>query len=260
MRAPKGRLCSRPGRRTMIVMKFLLLAAGAVAARDLSPAPLGLLSGEEGGPVRISCFAPRLYAGSTFELFGVGASRPVQSVSAEPSQYKVDFILDGAALGSRCYRCRYRSYNGSAWQSSHFSAEVMVNASADSGCDAPATSASPAQPTPMTVQQARSWILPVALSVAGLVLLVAVLAAVAQRVKARRQQTKRDQASCWTETRYPTTELSYENCAFATISLNGHWGAESGRATTPSPEPPEKGPTRASSPETPHFSTFKALE
>nr|XP_013807496.1 PREDICTED: protein HIDE1 [Apteryx mantelli mantelli] len=78
-------------------------------------------------------------------------------------------------------------------------------------------------------------------------------------VKARRQQTKRDQESCWTETRYPTTELSYENCTFA-VSLSGSRGAESGRTTAPSPEPPEKRPSRAASPETPHFSTFKALE
>ncbi|XP_062454322.1 protein HIDE1 [Rhea pennata] len=243
----------------MMVMKFLFLVAGAVAAPELSPPPLSLLSGEEGGPVRISCFSPRNYAGSTFELFGTGASRPVQSVSAEPGQYKVDFILDGAGLGSRCYRCRYRSYNGSAWQSSHFSAEVMVNASADSSCAAPAVPSSPPQPTAMTLQQARSWILPVALSVAGLVLLVAVLAVVAQRAKARRQRTKREQESCWTETRYPTTELSYENCAFP-VSLSGRWGAESGRGTAPSPEPPERSPAGASFPETPHFSTFKAFE
>ncbi|XP_067170729.1 protein HIDE1 isoform X2 [Apteryx mantelli] len=202
----------------IMMMKFLFLVAGAVAAPELSPPPLGLLSGEEGGPVRISCFAPRNYAGSTFELFGVGASRPVQSVSAEPGQYKVDFVLDGAALGFRCYRCRYRSYNGSAWQSSHFSTEIMVNASADSSCAPPAVPTGPPWPTATTLRQDRSWLLPVALSAAGLVLLVAVLAVVAQRVKARRQQTKRDQESCWTETRYPTTELSYENCTFA-VSL-----------------------------------------
>ncbi|XP_025920394.1 protein HIDE1 isoform X3 [Apteryx rowi] len=243
----------------IMMMKFLFLVAGAVAAPELSPPPLGLLSGEEGGPVRISCFAPRNYAGSTFELFGVGASRPVQSVSAEPGQYKVNFVLDGAALGFRCYRCRYRSYNGSAWQSSHFSTEIMVNASADSSCAPLAVPTGPPWPTATTLRQDRSWLLPVALSAAGLVLLVAVLAVVAQRVKARRQQTKRDQESCWTETRYPTTELSYENCTFA-VSLSGSRGAESGRTTAPSPEPPEKRPSRAASPEMPHFSTFKALE
>ncbi|KAM6229530.1 LOW QUALITY PROTEIN: uncharacterized protein M6G45_015723 [Spheniscus humboldti] len=56
--------------------------AGAVAVPRLSLPPLGLL--EDGGPPKISCFAPRSYAGSTFELFAVGAGVPAQSVSAEP--------------------------------------------------------------------------------------------------------------------------------------------------------------------------------
>ncbi|XP_064355254.1 protein HIDE1 isoform X2 [Dromaius novaehollandiae] len=166
--------------------------AGAVAAPELSPPPLGLLTGEEGGRVRISCFAPRSYAGSTFELFGVGASHPAQSVSAEPGQSKVDFVLDGAAPGSRCYRCRYRSYNGSAWQSSDFSMEIMVNASADTSCTAPAVPSGLPQPTAMTLRQARPWILPVALSVAGLVLLVVAVAVAARRGSGRRAGRRRD--------------------------------------------------------------------
>ncbi|KAM6037485.1 uncharacterized protein LJ206_000354 isoform 2-T2 [Theristicus caerulescens] len=108
-------------------LELLLLVAGAVAAPGLSPAPLGLLSQEDGGPPTIICLAPRSYAGSTFELFAAGAGVPAQSVSAEPDQHKVDFTLDRATPASRCYRCRYRSYNGSAWQTSAFSMEIMVN-------------------------------------------------------------------------------------------------------------------------------------
>ncbi|XP_040437456.1 protein HIDE1 isoform X3 [Falco naumanni] len=179
---------------------FLLLA-GAVAAPGLAPPPLGLLSQQDGGPLKISCFAPRGYTGSTFELFAAGAGVPVQSVSAQPGQHKVDFTLDEATTTSQCYRCRYRSYNGSAWQVSAFSMEIVVDASSDGACHPP--TAWPL-PTTTTLRQDGSWILPVAVSVAGLVLVVLVVAAVvAWRVEARRQRAKRQEASCWTETRCP---------------------------------------------------------
>ncbi|XP_040437457.1 protein HIDE1 isoform X4 [Falco naumanni] len=153
---------------------FLLLA-GAVAAPGLAPPPLGLLSQQDGGPLKISCFAPRGYTGSTFELFAAGAGVPVQSVSAQPGQHKVDFTLDEATTTSQCYRCRYRSYNGSAWQVSAFSMEIVVDASSDGACHPP--TAWPL-PTTTTLRQDGSWILPVAVSVAGLVLVVLVVAAV----------------------------------------------------------------------------------
>lgn len=98
-----------------------------MAAPRLSPPPLGLLFQEDGGSPKIICLAPRSYPGSTFELFATGADFPAQSVSANPGQHKVDFTLDGTALASRCYRCMYRSYNGSAWQMSAFSMEIVVN-------------------------------------------------------------------------------------------------------------------------------------
>lgn len=101
--------------------------AGAVAAPQLLPSPLGLLTTADEGPPKISCFAPLSYTGSTFELFAVGADVPAQSIAAEPDQHKVDFTLGGATPASRCYRCRYRSYNGSAWQTSAFSMEIVVN-------------------------------------------------------------------------------------------------------------------------------------
>ncbi|XP_075581242.1 protein HIDE1 [Pelecanus crispus] len=238
-------------------LEFLFLVAGAMAAPKLLPSPLGLLSQEDGAPPKISCFAPQSYTGSTFELFAVGAGVPVQSISAKPDQHKVDFTLGGATPASRCYQCRYRSSNGSAWQMSAFSMEIMVNASGDAGCHLP-TAAVTGHPVPTssTLRQGRSWLLPVAVSMAGLVLLLVVAVAVAAwRVEARRQRAKRQQASCWTETRYPTTELSYDNCAYA-VGVNTEVGA--GGTTGTSPASPQRDP-RLSPPTVPHFSTFRSL-
>ncbi|KAM9251625.1 protein HIDE1 [Cariama cristata] len=236
-------------------LEFLLLVAGAVAVPKLPPPPLGLLSQEDGALPKITCFAPQRYAGSTFELFAVGAGVPTQTISAEPGQHKVDFTLDGVTPASRCYRCRYRSYNGSAWQTSAFSMEIVVNG--DAACHPP-TAAPTGRPLPTStpLRQDRSWLLPVAISVAGLVLLLlAAAAVVAWRVEARRQQAKRQEASCWTETRYPTTELSYDNCACA-VGVNTQPGATGGSGT--SPVSPQRHPW-ASPPAAPHFSTFRSL-
>ncbi|XP_075268712.1 protein HIDE1 isoform X3 [Opisthocomus hoazin] len=231
-------------------LDLLLLVVGAVATPTLSPQPLGLLSREDGGPPKISCFAPRSYAGSTFELFAAGAGVPVQSVSAAPGQHRVDFVLDGAVPVSRCYRCRYRSYNGSAWQPSAFSMEIAVNASEDAGCHPP-TAAPTGRPLPTstTLRRDRSWLLPVAVSAAGLALLL-LAATAAWRVEARRRRAKRQQASCWTETRCPATEFSYDNCACA-VGVSAQPGAGSGAAS------PRRDP-RASPPAAPHFSTFRS--
>ncbi|XP_049666883.1 protein HIDE1 isoform X1 [Accipiter gentilis] len=238
-------------------LEFLLFVAGAMAAPRLSPPPLGLLFQEDGGSPKIICLAPRSYPGSTFELFATGADFPAQSVSANPGQHKVDFTLDGTALASRCYRCRYRSYNGSAWQMSAFSMEIVVNASGDAGCHPPTTAPTGRPlPTSTTLRQDRSWLLPVAISVAVLVLLLlAAAVVVACRVEARRQRAKRQQASCWTETQYPTTELSYDNCTCA-ISVNAQPGAADGTGTPP--VSPQRYP-QASPPAAPHFSTFRSL-
>ncbi|XP_053907811.1 protein HIDE1 [Cuculus canorus] len=235
-------------------LEFLLLVAGAAAALGLSPPPLGLVLPQDEGPLKIRCLAPRSYTGSTFELFPVGASAPVQSVAAEPDQHMVDFPLDEATPPSRCYRCRYRSYNGSAWQVSAFSVELVVNASDDSGCHAP--TAAPTVPVSTALQQGRSWLVPVAVSAAVLVLLLlAAAAAAAWRVEARRQRAKRERVSCWTETQFPTTELSYDNCAYA-ASVIPQAGAVGG--SSPVLASPHRD-SRASPAAAPHFSTFRSL-
>ncbi|XP_014815299.1 PREDICTED: histone-arginine methyltransferase CARM1-like [Calidris pugnax] len=119
----------------MMKVEFFLLVAGAVAAPGLSPPPppLGLLFQEEGGPPKISCIAPLSYAGSTFELFPVGSDLPTQRISAQPGQHRGEFTLDETPPSSRCYRCRYRSFNGSAWEVSGFSMEMVLDGTATGG-------------------------------------------------------------------------------------------------------------------------------
>ncbi|KAM4643796.1 erythropoietin receptor, partial [Amazona ochrocephala] len=116
---------------------------GAAAA---PPPPLGLLLGTDAPPLRIGCFAPRRFAGSTFELLPAGSRAPLRSIPAEPRQHTVEFALDGAAAAARCYRCRYRSYNGSAWETSELSEAIAVNGSGDAECGAAA--AGTASPLP----------------------------------------------------------------------------------------------------------------
>lgn len=84
----------------------------------LLPAPLVLPLPPEPGSPRIRCFAPRSFPGSTFELLQGTPGIPVGVVAAPPDQHWVDFSLPGAP---RCYRCRYRSHNGSAWLESELS-------------------------------------------------------------------------------------------------------------------------------------------
>ncbi|XP_074932201.1 uncharacterized protein LOC142048847 isoform X3 [Phalacrocorax aristotelis] len=223
-----------------------------MAAQRLVP-PLGLFTQWGEGPPKISCIAPRSYAGSAFELFVVGAGDPMRSVSAKPDQHMVDFTLDGAVPASRCYQCRYRSYNGSAWQTSAFSAEIVVNASGDAGCHPP-TAAPTGRPLPTstTLQQDRSWLLPVAVGAAVLVLLLLAAAAVtAWRGRRRLAGPKRGS---------PTTELSYDNCAYA-VGMNTEAGAGGSTGTSPaSPQRhPPASPAPASPAPAPHFSTFRSL-
>ncbi|KAM6394835.1 protein HIDE1, partial [Rhynochetos jubatus] len=230
--------------------------AGAVVTSGLSPSPLGLLVHRD--PLKITCIAPRRYAGSTFELLATDAGGPARVVTAEPDQHKVDFTLDGLIPPSRCYRCRYRSFNGSAWQTSAFSTDIMVNDSGDAGCRPPtATPSGRPLPTSATLRQDRSWLLPVGVSAAGLaLLLVAAVGAAAWRVKAGRQRAKRQEASCWTETPYPTTELTDDNYG-AAVSGGGRGGprAQPGLGSAPPPRDPW-----ASPPATPHLSTFRSSE
>lgn len=184
-------------------LKLLLLVAGAVAAPQLAPAPLGLVS----GAARISCFAPRRFAGSTFELLGTGTGGLLQSLVAPPGQNQVDFILKEAAGGARCYRCRYRSYNGSAWQESELSAEIVVNGSEDAACIPDFTPPPPPAPTSAAQLGARPWLLAVVLSAAALgLVLVAAAAAAAWRGSWRRAGPRRGTPQRSSATRTASSE------------------------------------------------------
>lgn len=97
-----------------------LFPAGAAASPSLPP-PLGLLTRR--APPTVTCLSPRRFAGAAFDL--LVADTPVRSVSAPPGRHEVQFTLDGAVT-SRCYRCRYRHRNGSAWETSAPSAEIAV--------------------------------------------------------------------------------------------------------------------------------------
>ncbi|XP_071275153.1 uncharacterized protein [Agelaius tricolor] len=92
--------------------------SGTAAAPRLLPAPLLLRLPPEPGPPRIRCLAPRRFAGSTFELLRGLPAVPVRSLPAAPDRHWAEFALPGAA---GCFRCRYRSHNGSAWLESELS-------------------------------------------------------------------------------------------------------------------------------------------
>ncbi|XP_066196497.1 uncharacterized protein [Sylvia atricapilla] len=101
----------------------------------LLPAPLVLLLPSEPGPPRLRCLAPRRFPGSTFELLpGMPAGMPglpVRSVLAAPDQHWAEFSLPGTA---RCWRCRYRNHNGSAWLESELSPVIGSSDLGDVEC------------------------------------------------------------------------------------------------------------------------------
>ncbi|KAM4880177.1 uncharacterized protein FYW23_014374 isoform 1-T1 [Sylvia borin] len=101
----------------------------------LLPAPLVLLLPSEPGPPRLRCLAPRRFPGSTFELLpgmpGGMPGLPVRSVLAAPDQHWAEFSLPGTA---RCWRCRYRNHNGSAWLESELSPVIGSSDLGDAEC------------------------------------------------------------------------------------------------------------------------------
>ncbi|XP_053789048.1 translation initiation factor IF-2-like isoform X2 [Vidua chalybeata] len=155
------------------------------AAPRLLPAPLLLQLPPEPGPPRIRCLAPRRFTGSTFELLRGVPGLPVRSVPAAPDRHWADFSLPGAA---RCFRCRYRSHNGSAWLESEPSPGTGGSDLGDTECQPSTGTAAGPAPTAGTVrdgtgtarngtgtlQNDPSWLLPVSVGAAvpGLLLLL----------------------------------------------------------------------------------------
>ncbi|XP_073174973.1 protein HIDE1 isoform X1 [Lepidochelys kempii] len=201
-------------------LRILFLLAGSLAGPSLTPAPLFYLDMSSDPPARgdsarLVCIAPKAYVDSEFWLLKTGLAQPVQMLFASEAQHRVTFILEnitGKDAGQ--YRCKYHSYNGSARQMSEFSNVVEI-----------AVAATPTAPPPvsMAAPEGSPWLLPVSLSVAGALLLTVglVVAVVAvRRVNVRRQQLKRDRESCWTETNFPTTDMSFDNCLFTVSAVS----------------------------------------
>uniref|UniRef100_A0A8C8SFA3 Ig-like domain-containing protein n=2 Tax=Pelusios castaneus TaxID=367368 RepID=A0A8C8SFA3_9SAUR len=190
-----------------ISLRILFLVSGSLVGASLTPAPLlyqdmSSDAAAEGDSIRIICIAPKAYVDSQFWLLKMDLAQPVQMLFASEAQHSVTFTLENVTRkDAGQYRCRYHSYRGSAGQMSELSnvVETMVTVLTTSA--PPASTAAP---------KVSPWLLPVVLSVAGVLLLsvVLVVAVVAiRRVNARRQQLKRDQESCWTKTNFPTTGL-----------------------------------------------------
>ncbi|XP_044850352.1 protein HIDE1 isoform X4 [Mauremys mutica] len=193
-------------------LRILFLLAGSLAGPSLTPAPLLYLDMSSDPPARgdstrLVCIAPRAYVDSEFWLLKMDLVQPVQTLFASEAQHHVTFIL-GNVTGKDAgqYRCRYRSYNGSARQMSEFSNVVEI----------------------------------------------------AVAVNTRRQQLKRDRESCWTETNFPTTDMSFDNGLF-TVSVKMDLEATGSQDACISPGS-RKRLSSASSLGTNSFSTFKSLQ
>ena len=98
--------------------------AGALpAAPPPLPAPLCVAS----DAAHIRCFAPRRYDGGAFELFAVGRREALSRAVAERGRHCALFRLDRtAAAAFRCYRGRYRRFDGRTWWESELSAAVPL--------------------------------------------------------------------------------------------------------------------------------------
>ncbi|XP_062367870.1 uncharacterized protein LOC134055504 [Cinclus cinclus] len=145
----------------------------------LLPPPLLLQLPPEPGPPRIRCLAPQRFLGSTFDLFQGIPGVPVRSIPAAPDRHWAEFSLPGDA---RCFWCRYRSHNGSAWLESELSSGIGSSDLGDAECQPGDAIATGPPPTAGTLRNDPSWLLPVAVGAAvlGLLLLLGA-AAVAWR-------------------------------------------------------------------------------
>ncbi|XP_074836486.1 protein HIDE1 [Carettochelys insculpta] len=234
----------------------VLPRCSALAGPTLVPAPLLYLANlpAQGDTVRLVCIAPRAYVASEFCLLRTGQALPVQTLFASEAQHSVTFVL-GNITGKEAgqYRCRYRSYSGSIGQTSEFSNVVEIEEEAGT----PAA----LSPAPTAAPAGSPWLLPVTLSVAACLLLslglVGAVVAV-RRVSSRRQQLKRDRESCWTETNFPTTDMSFDNSLF-TISVKADVEAAGSQEVCIFPAS-RKRLHSASSLETSNFSTFKSVQ
>ncbi|XP_078242810.1 protein HIDE1 isoform X2 [Pogona vitticeps] len=204
-------------------------------ASSLFPAPLILLGTVsdcpiEGESVDIACYAPGAFMDAWFSLFKDDQTRAVQTLPAAETHHHVIFILKNITTRDKGqYRCQYGLFNRSEFKLSQFSQILQIPVgecafTTFSPKDLPRSKEptfTTSSPTDLPrSKDSISWVVPTAVSVAGVLLLVLILvvAMVATgRLKERRQK-KREMDSCWTETSYPTTEISFDNYMF-TVSM-----------------------------------------
>ncbi|CAI5796348.1 protein HIDE1 isoform X1 [Podarcis lilfordi] len=219
--------------KTMDLKILFLLLAGSWVASSLLPSPLIFLDVlsetlNEGDSIKIACLAPRQYKDALFYLFKVSHGEPLQVVHAAEAQHQVIFLLENITRSDGGqYKCQFGVYNGSALKPSEFSNLLEITVEASSLTTFPPTA------QPRSDSKGPFWVLPVVLSVVGVLLLAVILlvAAIALRRFKERRKKQRVLDSCWTETSYPTTETSFDNSMYTitmktdqeTIENNGAW-------------------------------------
>ncbi|KAM6475568.1 protein HIDE1 isoform 2-T2 [Liasis olivaceus] len=214
-----------------VELKVLFLLTGCVASFSPFPSPLIFLdvlsdNVTEGDSLKIACIAPRKYVDAWFSLFKENESKALKSLPAAESQHAVTFLLEHVKTGDGGgYRCQYGLYNGTHLQESEFSHVLQITVKVISSCiSAPDclpdclnlfVTSSPSDPPKYDSKGAAS-VLPIALSVTGVLLLVLILFAAVGTTGylKRRRKKKRELNSCWAEASYPTTETSFDSTMF----------------------------------------------
>uniref|UniRef100_A0A8C5JWM6 cDNA sequence AB124611 n=1 Tax=Jaculus jaculus TaxID=51337 RepID=A0A8C5JWM6_JACJA len=219
---------------------ILLLAAGSLAI----PAPSIFLvppypSSQE-DPIHISCTAPKDFLGANFTLYHGG--QVIQLLKAPADQPGVTFNVSGGQGGGSSeapwgnFRCQYGvTGEHSQPQLSDLSQPVQVSF-----------------PVP-------TWILVLSLSLAGVFLLVGLVAVtmVIRKVKVKNLQKQRERESCWAQINVPTTDMSFDNTLFA-VSMK--ITSDEDLTATVDPGPRKRPTSVSSSAEFPEFSTFRACQ
>ncbi|KAL6067043.1 hypothetical protein STEG23_031278 [Scotinomys teguina] len=174
---------------------FLLFASGSLAI----PAPSIFLvppyPSSQDDAIYISCTAPEEFLGANFTLFQGGEA--VQLLQAPSDQPGVTFNVTGGggeAAGSN-FHCQYGVMGEhSQPQLSDLSQPVQVSF-----------------PVP-------TWIMVLSLSLAGVVLFLTGLVAVAvvvRKAKIKNLQKQRERDSCWAQINFTNTDMSFDNSLFA---------------------------------------------
>ncbi|OBS79435.1 hypothetical protein A6R68_18186, partial [Neotoma lepida] len=174
---------------------ILLFASGSLAIPAPSIFQVPPYPSSQDDPIYISCTAPEDFLGANFTLFRGG--EVVQLLQAPSDQPGVTFNVTGggneAAEGN--FHCQYSVMGEHGQlQLSDLSQPVQVFF-----------------PVP-------AWIMVLSLSLAGAVLLLTGLVAVAvvvRKAKIKNLQKQRERDSCWAQINFTNTDMSFDNSLFA---------------------------------------------